>query len=115
MAQFGGCMELSLVESFVSRHLVRRALQHHSLPSTQVAANVGEEVERVMRELVGVIARLAVGNARQRSTRGLPCPVSISEEDVWQAVHRLGLDDHLALPSPIPRARVPINECLLEE
>lgn len=40
MAQFGGCMELSLVESFVSRHLVRRALQHHSLPSTQVAANV---------------------------------------------------------------------------
>jgi hypothetical protein len=93
-----------------------------------------------MRELVGVIARLAVGNARQRSTRGLPCPVSacpvghssvrccgieeltppgvatgISEEDVWQAVHRLGLDDHLALPSPIPLARVPLNECLLEE
>ena len=42
-------------------------------------------------------------------------PTGISEEDVWQAVHRLGLDDHLALPSPIPLARVPLNECLLEE
>lgn len=47
-----------------------------SAHSGSLGARRGDEVERVIRELVGVIARLAVGNARQRSTRDLPCPVS---------------------------------------
>jgi hypothetical protein len=87
----------------------------------------------VMRQFVGVIARLAKSTAQQRAGGGdIPFQRSgtivcrsadgtvlrtssftwsprtrtdILEEDIWQAVHRLGLESHLGLQPPEPITR----------
>jgi len=68
------------------------------------------EVQRTTERLVQTIGLLALSNAQ------FPTQTQeITVADIWQAVHRLRLDDWLGLKQPVPLPRVVMSAELLDD